>query len=345
LPETFHPFYPILRLAGNSDSKRPGRGFTIAACLANTNGAVLPGLYAWDSMDSSMDSSEAKESSTGGAVEAARRFYAEELRFRAHMTSDALFVAFATVPRERFVGPGPWRILDSGEFWTTEDADPRRLYHNVLITLDEGKGINNGQPSLWALHLDRLGVQSGDHLLHLGCGTGYYTAILAEVVGRDGKIRAIDIDEGMAAWARMALTPWPQVTVVHGDGARGPFEQADVIVVSAGATHPLLAWLAALKPGGRLLFPLTPDTGSGAMAHLTRTSAQSFAARLMFGAQFIPFSGARDRDVSRQLAQALSRDQGAGVRSLRCDTHQKEETCWLHGEGWCFSTREPVVLD
>jgi protein-L-isoaspartate(D-aspartate) O-methyltransferase len=289
-----------------------------------------------------MDSSYAMEPSTGAAIEAARRFYAEELRFHAHMTSDALFAAFATVPRERFVGPGPWRVLGEDGFWKTEDADPRLVYHNVLITLNEGKGINNGQPSLWALHLDRLGVRAGDHLLHLGCGTGYYTAILAEVVGPDGKIRAVDIDEGMAEWARTALVPWPQVTAVHGDGSGGPFEPVDVIVVSAGATHPLAAWLAALKPGGRLLFPLTPDTGSGAMAHLTRISAESFAARLLFGAQFIPFSGARDRDVSRQLAQALSRDQGAPVRSLRCDAHEKEESCWLHGEGRCFSTLDPI---
>ena len=144
---------------------------------------------------------------------------------------------------------------------------------------------------------------------------------------------------------RRSLAPWPHVTVEHGDGCGGPFEPADVIVASAGATHPPAAWLAALKPGGRLLFPLTPDTGSGAMAHLTRTGAESFAARLVFGAHFIPFSGARDRDISRQLAHALHRDQGAGVRSLRCDAHEKEQNCWLYGEGWCFSMREPGVLD
>jgi|HubBroStandDraft_1064217.scaffolds.fasta_scaffold06644_3 protein-L-isoaspartate(D-aspartate) O-methyltransferase len=309
------------------------------------SGAARLRLYACDSVESSMDSSYAKGPSTGASIEAARLFYAEELRFHAHMTSDALFAAFATVPRERFVGPGPWRILGEDGLWKTEDADPRHVYHNVLIALNEGKGINNGQPSLWALHLDRLGVRAGDHLLHLGCGTGYYTAILAEVVGPNGRVNAVDIDEGMVGWARKALAPWPQVTVIHGDGSSGPFEQADGIVVSAGVTHPLAAWLAALKPGGRLLFPLTPDTGSGAMAYLTRTGTESFAARLLFGAQFIPFSGARDRDVSRQLSHALDRDRGAAVRSLRCDAHEKEETCWLHGEGWCFSTLGPVVID
>jgi protein-L-isoaspartate(D-aspartate) O-methyltransferase len=279
------------------------------------------------------------------SIEAARQCYAEELRFVTHMRSDPLFAAFANVPRERFVGPGPWRVLGEEGYWRTESTDPRDVYHNVLIALDEGKGINNGQPSLWALHLDRLGVLAGDHVLHLGCGTGYYTAILAELAGAHGRVTAIDIDQGVAERARIALAPWSQVTVLRADGSSGPFEPADLIVVSAGATHPLPAWFAALKRGGKLMFPLTPDIGAGAMAYLTRKSEVTFEARLMFGVQFIPFSGARDRDVSRQLAHALSGDQGAAVRSLRCDAHDKEETCWLHGEGWCFSIREPIVLD
>jgi protein-L-isoaspartate(D-aspartate) O-methyltransferase len=281
-----------------------------------------------------------------GSIEAARRFYAEELRFLTHMSSPALFAAFATVPRERFAGPGPWRILGPKGYWTTEDADPRHVYHNALIVLDEAKGINNGQPSLWADFFDHLGVRAGDHVLHLGCGTGYYTAILAELAGPQGKITAIEIDADLAERARTALAPWPQVAVVKGDGARGPFEPADVIVASAGATHPPPSWLAAVKPGGRLLFPLTATGGGGGtMALLTRKGSQCFAARLDFGVYFIGFSGARDPEVSAQLAAALHRDRGSGVRSLRCEGHDKDETCWLHGDGWCFSTRDPVQAE
>jgi len=279
------------------------------------------------------------------SIEAARQFYAEELQFLTQMTSPALLRAFATVPRERFLGPGPWRILGPAGFMTTEDADPRRVYHNVLITLDEAKGINNGQPSMWARFFDQLDVHANDHVLHLGCGTGYYTAILAELVGPAGKIIAVEIDEDVAERARAALALWPQVFVLHGDGSRAPFAAADVIVASAGVTHPPAAWLAALNPGGKLLFPLTTDQGSGAMAHLIRRSADNFEARLMFGVQFIPFSGARDPKVSKELADALDRYAGAAVKSLRCDAHEKEETCWLHDDGWCFSKDEPNVLD
>jgi len=279
------------------------------------------------------------------SLEAARNFYAEDLRITARMSSPALFAAFATVPRERFVGPGPWRILGPNGFFTTDNADPGHIYQNVLIALDETKSINNGQPSMWARFFDQLGVEPGNHILHLGCGTGYYTAILAELAGPQGKVTAIEIDSSLAERARIALTPWPQVTVLNADGSSCPFDPADVIVASAAATHPQPSWLSALNPGGNLLFPLAPETGAGAMALLTRTSEDNFAAQLSYRTLFIPFTGACHPAIAAQLAQALAHDQGKPVKSLRLDPHDKDETCWLHSETFCFSINEPVMLD
>jgi protein-L-isoaspartate(D-aspartate) O-methyltransferase len=276
----------------------------------------------------------------------ARHWYAEELRFAAKVSSRALIEAFATVPRERFVGPGPWRVkspMRIHDYWTTDDADPRHVYHDVLITLDEARGINNGQPSLWALLLDELDMRTGEQVLHLGCGTGYYTAIAAELVGAVGKVTAIEIDSSLAEKASEALTPWPQVTVRNADGARIAFDPIDVIVVSAGATHPLASWLDALKPGGRLLFPMTTShRGPGAALMVTRGAANAFAARFLCRVGFIPFEGARDEGVSRKLAAALKRDQGAAVKSLRRDSHTRDGTCWLHDRDWCLSSRAPA---
>ena len=276
------------------------------------------------------------------SIESARRFYAEELCRLNGISSPATFAAFATVPRERFVGPGPWVIQSSGTSWFTKDADPTHVYRDALIVLDEKKRLNNGQPSLWAVHLDRLHVHSGDRILHLGCGTGYYSAILAELTGPAGNVTAIEIEEGLAARAREALEPWPQVTVIHADGSLGPFAPADVIVVSAGATHPLPAWLAAVQPSGKLLFPLTSTRGPGTMAHLVRTGADYFAAAFHGSVFFVDFAGARDPAIGTELAQALRHDEGASVRSLRRDVHAQDESCWLHGNGWCFS-RLPAI--
>ena len=149
------------------------------------------------------------------SIEEARRHYAEELRFTAKLASRAIIDAFATVPRERFFGPGPWRVLSPmalGEDWTTEDADPRHLYHDMLIAIDEARRLNNGQPSLWARMYDHLKLSRGDHVIHVGAGTGYYSAILAEMVGRTGRVTAIEIDPILAARAKENLAAWPQAT-------------------------------------------------------------------------------------------------------------------------------------
>jgi protein-L-isoaspartate(D-aspartate) O-methyltransferase len=279
------------------------------------------------------------------SAEAARRSYAEELRFTTHMRSPALMAAFATVPRERFVGPGPWRIRSTWSldgYWTTDDADPRRVYHDVLIALDAAQGVNNGQPSLWAFLLDKLDIAPDERALHLGCGTGYYTAIIAELVGPGGSVAAIEIDPGLAERARIALGPWPQVAVHNVDGASAVFEPADVIVASAGATHPPPSWISALRIGGRLLFPMTTERGPGRMLLVKRQTEISLAAHFLCEVGFVDFRGARDPQANRRLASALKRDRGASVRSLRCDDHKEDKTCWLHGGDWCLSRREPA---
>jgi protein-L-isoaspartate(D-aspartate) O-methyltransferase len=292
------------------------------------------------------------------AVKLARHWYAEELRFTARVRSASVIGAFAMVPRERFVGPGPWWIrspMNMDEYWSTADADVRHVYHDVLIALDEAHGINNGQPSLWARLFDYLDIKAGEEVLHLGCGTGYYSAIGAELVGRAGRVRAVEIDATLANRARVALAPWPQVEVIHADGAHTPFDAVDVIVASAGVTHPLLSWLDALKPGGRLLFPMTTagkltdgelstarialsaGGGPGAMLMVVHQAANEFGARFLCRTGFIHFQGARDQAADRQLAAALVTDWGGSVRSLRRDQHLRDETCWLHGAGWCLS--------
>src|SRR5262245_43580700 len=81
-----------------------------------------------------------------------RQFYAEELRAVANLQSEAVVRAFAKVPREHFLGPGPWRVFSPGSQsdWTTKDADPTHLYHNLLVVIDEERHLNNGHPGFLA---------------------------------------------------------------------------------------------------------------------------------------------------------------------------------------------------
>jgi protein-L-isoaspartate(D-aspartate) O-methyltransferase len=276
-----------------------------------------------------------------------RRWYAEELRFAGPVDSDAVLRAFATVPRERFLGPGPWQIYsDSGRggYRTTPDDDPCHVYHNVLVALDAAQRINNGSPSLWAFVLDRMNLAVGERVLHLGCGTGYYSAIMAELVGPQGHVTAVERHPALAARACDALAAWPQAEAVAADGASHDAGPKDAILVSAGATHPLPLWLDALQPGGRLMFPLTSERLGGFMLKVERgDTADWLAANLLCRAWFIPFAGARDPVLDRWLAEQIEAGHADLVRSLRRDRHMPDGSCWLHGDGFCLSWRDPPV--
>jgi protein-L-isoaspartate(D-aspartate) O-methyltransferase len=278
-------------------------------------------------------------------LEARRRLYAEELRAASNLRSAALVQAFATVPRERFLGPGPWQIAaptPPGTYRTTEDADPRHLYHNVLVAIDATRHLNNGQPGFLALLIEALDLQRGDRVVHIGCGLGYYTAIVAAVVGPTGSVTAIELDPNLAAQAGTNLRDWPQVNAVAGDGGAYDPGLSDAIFVNAGATHPHPIWLDALRQGGRLLVPLTvarhaSGHGHGGVLKITR-QLHGLTARFISEVNMFPCVGARDPEINDRLQEAFRRGTWAAVQSLRRDPHDPTEACWLHGKDFCLST-------
>jgi protein-L-isoaspartate(D-aspartate) O-methyltransferase len=275
-------------------------------------------------------------------LEQARQWFAEELRVIAHLSDERLVAAFAAVPRERFAGEGPWRIFHLTDgYWSTPDADPRRLYHNVLIGLDEARGINIGEPVLWARLFDRIGVKDGERVLQLGAGSGYYTAILAELAGPRGQVDAIEIEPTLARAARDNLERWPTAHVRLGDASL-PFQgNWGFIVAFAGATTPQRWWLDALADGGRLLLPMTAGRQWGGFMLRVDRRGQHFSARSLGWVGFYPFAGARNAKDEAALQRALGDRAGQSlVRSLRRDEHEQDESCWLHGDGWCLSKRE-----
>ena len=112
----------------------------------------------------------------------------------------------------------------------------------MLVAIDEGRRLNSGQPRLWAALYDQLGLRVGEHVVHFGAGIGYYSAILAEIVGHQGQVTAVEIDPVLAARARGNLASWPQANVVVADGFAFRRERlADAIIVNAGVSHLSLA--------------------------------------------------------------------------------------------------------
>jgi protein-L-isoaspartate(D-aspartate) O-methyltransferase len=274
------------------------------------------------------------------AIEEFRRFYAELIVKSAGSSDERLIAAFATVPREDFVGPGPWQVFVGSGYIPTISDDPRHLYQDVLIGLAPERKINNGQPSLHARCLSAAAPALGEAVIHLGAGTGYYSAVLATLVGPLGSVLAIEREEDLASRAAASLRRYPNVEVRAGSATDTAMAPCDVIYVNAGATHPPAAWLDALRIGGRLVFPLTPNEGFGVMLLVTRKATDVYAASAFARAAFIPCIGARDDATSESLTQALERQSLKEVRSLERNA-SPDGTAWCVGNDWWLSAAEP----
>ena len=281
-------------------------------------------------------------------IEDVRKAYADTISEAARITSPLLMKALATVPREKFLGPGPWFVRgpQPGSAGLTEDDDPVRVYQNASIAIDKERELFNGQPALVAAWLDGLGLAPGLRVLHIGCGTGYYTALIASVVGTDGRVFAVEVDADLASRAQQALGDVPSVHVCHGDGRTNLPADIDVVLVHAGATHVLPEWLDATRDGARLLVPLTvafPAMSSrlskGVVLHAQR-AGNAWRAAVDSMIAIYSLVGLRDNASNGALSQALMRGpSGAPGTSIRRDVHLPDMTCWLHIDGSCVSSK------
>lgn len=245
--------------------------------------------------------------------------------------------ALAALPREHFAGPPPWRVVFARAGAATVTSDPADLYRDVLVSLGAARGLNNGQPSLHALCLGALALRAGERVVHVGAGAGYYTAVLAMLVGATGRVDAFEIEPDLAARAQANLAAFPQVAIHSRSGAYGPLPRCNAIYVNAAAAEPLAVWLDALNPGGRLLFPLAPEDGAGTMLLVTRQAGEAWPARFLGPVEFVPCAGAQDEQASHALAQAFRRGHWSNVRTLHRND-SLDETGWCAGRGWWLGT-------
>src|SRR5208282_6634534 len=125
-----------------------------------------------------------------------RRAYAKEIVSTSGIPDARVETAFAEVRREDFLDPEPLLVIgERGDYVPTPSADPAYLYLDHVVGILTERHLNNGQPSLHAKLLAHAGPREEDHVAHVGAGTGYYTtAIMAHLVGRSGKVTAIELD-------------------------------------------------------------------------------------------------------------------------------------------------------
>jgi protein-L-isoaspartate(D-aspartate) O-methyltransferase len=273
-----------------------------------------------------------------------RRRFAEAIGAEAGLPAP-LVDAFATVPRERFLDPGPWQVRREGESGPrqTPDADPAHVYVNQSIAIDPARHLFNGLPSFLAMSINALELRPGQHVLHVGAGLGYYTAVMGELVRPDGSVLGVEVDPDLAGRAASLVLPGSPVELRQGNGA-GPFARRfDAILVNAGVTHPLTAWLDALTPDGRMVLPLTAPMpmmgatiGKGLLVLLRGTGGGEYAARVLSYVAIYSALDLRDDALEAQLTASMLRGPAAFSRLTR-RPHERCAACFLHSSAWCLS--------
>jgi protein-L-isoaspartate(D-aspartate) O-methyltransferase len=122
-----------------------------------------------------------------------------------------------------------------------------------------GAGQTVSQPYIVALMLELLRLDSSSKVLEIGTGSGFQTAVLAELVAHVYSVErhAQLAHEAQERLSRLGLT---NVSVLVGDGSHGLAEYApfDAIVVSAAASEIPAALFDQLREGGRMIIPVGP---------------------------------------------------------------------------------------
>jgi protein-L-isoaspartate(D-aspartate) O-methyltransferase len=167
---------------------------------------------------------------------------------------------------------------------------------------------------------------------------GYYTAILATLVGQRGSVYAIECEKHLAARARANLADWHQVDVTCADASKFDTGEVDVVVAFAGGTHPALHWLERLAPQGRLLMPLVAADRGGFMLKAVRHHG-GFRAEAVTPCWFVLAQGFRTAREERDLKKALSSLKGKlpALRALhvgRIKSSERKNAFFIGRDYW-----------
>ncbi len=150
----------------------------------------------------------------------------------------------ARLPREDFI-------------W---DVDRDKAYADSPLRIGSGQTIS--QPYMAALMTEELGLTGNEKVLEIGTGSGYQTALLAELAREVHSIERIE-ELTVRADAVIEQLGYLNVTLHVGDGTLGLPEEApfDRILVTAGAPEVPIPLRAQLAEGGRMVIPVGPSTG------------------------------------------------------------------------------------
>jgi len=202
------------------------------------------------------------------------------LKERGAVRTPFLEAAFNKVPRHVF----------------TPDVSVADAYRDRSYPIKIQDGVvvsSSSQPAIMAEMLEQLAPQPGERILEIGAGSGYNAALLAELVGINGFVSTVDLDQDIVKIARRNLCKagYDQVRTVCVDGAEGDSLSApfDAIIATVGVGDIPPAWVAQLRVGGRLIAPISLGLAQRIVTfERTNTCLKS---RSVVGGEFMAFRG------------------------------------------------------
>ncbi|MEE1739534.1 ATP-grasp peptide maturase system methyltransferase [Streptomyces sp. BE147] len=221
-----------------------------------------------------------------------RRRLAEQLAAGGHLRTRPWRDAVEAVSRhellrggffDRIDGKGPtaWvPVMSHDPLWLERCYEDESLVTQVAGTIVPGdlRGeimraptSSSTMPSLVVRMLEDLGVEDGQHVLEIGTGTGYSTALLCHRLG-DGLVTTVEVDDGVSARAGAALGTcglFPRRVV--GDGLAGHMAHApyDRVIATCGVVTLPYSWIEQTRPGGSVLATVGGWMYSSELARLT----------------------------------------------------------------------------
>ncbi len=182
-----------------------------------------------------------------------------------------VLAAFAKVPRHVFAPPGAEELA----------------YEDQVLFVKEG--ITLSQPLVVASMLEALELTGDEKALDIGAGTGYTTALLAELVRWVRGIE-LDADEARKANQRLAALGYGEDLVVAGDGWKGMPEEApfDAVLVNAAAARWPAALVEQLAPGGRMVAPIHQDHQQKLQVLRKDSDGRRLWVRDLYEVRFVP---------------------------------------------------------
>ncbi len=198
----------------------------------------------------------------------------EEQIIRRGITDQLVLNAMRIVPRHKFV---PERLKSEA-------------YHNCPLPISENQTIS--QPYIVASMTEELEINNNSKVLEIGTGSGYQTAILAEIVK---ELYSLEIIPSLHYQAKVILKQmgYKNINLFLGDGNIGLKSQTDFdgIIVTAAAKSIPEALIAQLRVGGIMVIPIEERQNVQNLMKIIKKDSNNYNIELLYPVRFVPLVG------------------------------------------------------